>query len=213
MNVRCMKREPVFETDDRGHVDVYEPAQNQNVGTSINSVEPRYISPKNGVENSTSAVPLNDELIFKIHLDRQGHNEYVNLASQIEYNGSNFDFVFYENQIRQLMKESSNDERKIEALRASCVGQPQEIVNLFVAPITGVSTSQRIEMALDRLRQRYVVSGGFVTEPKIIEIRNGPVITFSLIFLRQFNEDQICQRFLPALIMNMKNFPDNFCLM
>ena len=62
------EREAVFETDDRGHVDVYEPAQNRNVGTSINSVAHRYISAKNGVENSTSTAPLNNESIFKIYL-------------------------------------------------------------------------------------------------------------------------------------------------
>ena len=56
------------------------------------------------------------------------------------------------------------------------------MVYLFVAPKTGVSTSQRIEIALYRLRQRYGVSGGFATEPKIIEIHNGPVITFRFNF-------------------------------
>jgi len=49
----------------------------------------------------------NDELIFKTYLDRQGRNEYINLASQIGYSGSNIAFIFSENQIRELMSETS----------------------------------------------------------------------------------------------------------
>ena len=81
------------------------------------------------------------------------------------------------------------DEQRLEALRASCVGQPCEMVNLFVAPMKSLSISQRIEMALGRLRQRYGVPGGLTTEPKIIEIRSGSVISFNVASLKQFNED------------------------
>ena len=76
------------------------------------------------------------------------------LKSQIGYDGKNIAFVFHENQICKLMNESYCDDRKLEALRASCLGQPREMVNLFLAPMKSVSSSQRIEMALDRLRQR-----------------------------------------------------------
>ena len=74
-------------------------------------------------------------------------------------------------------------------LRASCVDQPREIVNLFLAPMKNMSTSQRIEKALDRLRQRYGVSNGLTTEPKIIAIRNGPKVTFNVTSLKAFNDD------------------------
>ena len=57
------------------------------------------------------------------------------------------------------MSESPCDERKLEVLRASCSGQPREMVNLFLGPMKNMSTSQRIEKAIDRLRQRYGVSG------------------------------------------------------
>ena len=140
-------------------------------------------------DHNFTSYPTNDESVFKTYLDRQGRNEFVNLASQIGFNGSNIAFVFYENQIRQLMKESVNEERKLEALRASCVGQPREMVNLFLAPMKSVSTKQRIEMALDRLRQRYGVPAGLTSEPKIIEIRNGPSVSFNVNSLKQFNED------------------------
>ena len=69
------------------------------------------------------------------YLERQGRNEYTNLASQIGYNGVNIAFVFFENQIRKLMAKSPHDEKRLEMLRASCVGQRRETVNLFFAPL------------------------------------------------------------------------------
>ena len=45
----------------------------------------------------------NNDLIPRTYLDRQGRNEYITLASQIGYDGSNIAFVFNENQIRRLM--------------------------------------------------------------------------------------------------------------
>ena len=78
------------------------------------------------------------------YLDRQGRNEYITLASQISYDGTNMAFVFCENQIRRLMNESPYAERRLEVLRASCVGQPREMVNLFCAPLKGMTISQRM---------------------------------------------------------------------
>ena len=61
-------------------------------------------------ENVMHPAQKNDESIFKAFLDRQGRNEYVNLASQIGYDVKNIAFVFYENQIRKLMNESHCDD-------------------------------------------------------------------------------------------------------
>jgi len=58
------------------------------------------------------------------------------------------------------MNESPFEERRLEVLRASCVGQPRVMVNLFCVPMKNLSTSMCIEKAGDRLRQRYGVSGG-----------------------------------------------------
>ena len=134
-------------------------------------------------------VANNNDLILRTYLDRQGRNEYITLASQIGYDGSNIAFVFYENQIRRLMSESPFEERRLEVLRASCVGQPREMFNLFCVPMKNMSTSQRIEKALDRLRQRYGVSGGLTSEPKVMAVRNGPKVSFTLTSLKIFNED------------------------
>ena len=131
----------------------------------------------------------NNDLILRFYLDRQGRNEYINLASQIGYDGSNMAFVFYENQICRLMDESPYNERNLEVLRASCVGQPREMVNLHCAPLRSMTTMQRIEKAIDRLRQRYGVSGGVTSEPQVVAVRKGPKVLFNSASLKLFNED------------------------
>ena len=123
------------------------------------------------------------------YLDRQDRNEYITLASQIAYDGSNIAFVFYENQIRQLTQESPFEERKLEVLQASCVGQPREMVNLFCDPKKSMSTSERIEKALSRLRQRYGVTAGLTSEPKVKAVRYGPKVSYNSASLKMFNED------------------------
>ena len=95
---------------------------------------------------------LNHVSVFEVYLERQRRKEYINLATQIAYDGYNIAYVFYENQIRKLMSESPNVERRLEVLRASCVGEPREMVNLFLAPMKSISTEERIEKTLTRLR-------------------------------------------------------------
>ena len=97
----------------------------------------------------------NSDSVLNAYLERQGRNEFIKLASQIGFDGTNIAFVFYENQVCRLMDESPYDERRLEVLRASCVGQSRKMVNLFCAPMKNMSTAQRIEKALDRLRLRW----------------------------------------------------------
>ena len=59
------------------------------------------------------------------YIERQDSNEFINLASQIGYDGSYINIVFYENQIWRLMHQSPYDERRLQVLRASCIGQPR----------------------------------------------------------------------------------------
>ena len=101
---------------------------------------------------NANAAAASSNSVFEKYLERQGRNEFINLVAQIGYGGRNIAVVFYENQIPKLMSESTCDERKLEALRASCSGQPREMVNLFLASMKNMSTSQRIEKAIDRLR-------------------------------------------------------------
>ena len=131
----------------------------------------------------------NPNAALSAYLERQGRNEYINLATQVEYDGANIAFVFFENQVRRLLNESCYDERKLEVLRAACVGQPREMVNLFCAPMKSMTTAQRIEKALDRLRQRYGVSSGLTSEPRVIAIRHGAKVNFPASSLKMYNKD------------------------
>ena len=87
------------------------------------------------------------------------------------------------------MDESPSPKRRFEVLRASCVGQPREMVNLLFAPMKSFFTSQLIEKSHDRLRQMYGVPSELTSEPKIVEIRNGPKITLNSTSLKIFNEE------------------------
>ena len=49
--------------------------------------------------------------------------------------------------------------------------------------------AQRIEKALDRLRQRYGVSSGLTSEPRVIAIRHGAKVNFTASSLKMYNED------------------------
>ena len=112
----------------------------------------------------------------------------LNLASQIAYNGTNIAFMFYENQIHRLMEESPHQDRRLEVLRASCVGQPREMINLFFAPFKSMRLSSVLTRALDKLHQRFGVSGGFLSELKVLEIRKCSKITHSITSLKSFND-------------------------
>ena len=76
----------------------------------------------------------NPNAALNAYFEHQGRNEYINLATQVGYDSANIAFVVFENQVCRLMNESPYDERKLEVLRAACVGQPREMVNLFCAP-------------------------------------------------------------------------------
>ena len=130
---------------------------------------------------------LNDH-VFETYLDTQNRKEYIDLASQISFNGDNIAFVFFKNQIQKLMNQCPISERRLEVLRAACVGQPREMVNLFFGPMRGLSTSERVEKekALERLSERYGVSGGLTAEPAIVDIRNGSRVLHNVVSLKKF---------------------------
>jgi len=52
-----------------------------------------------------------------------------------------------------------------------------------------LSTSERIEKAVSRLRQRYGVTAGFTSESKVKAVRHGPKVSFNSPSLKMFNED------------------------
>ena len=63
--------------------------------------------------NTPVASESNLNAALSAYLKRQGRNEYINLATQVGYDGANIAFVFFENQVRRLMNESPYDERTV----------------------------------------------------------------------------------------------------
>ena len=54
-----------------------------------------------------------EDLALRTYLDSQSRSEFINLASQIGYDGKNMSFVFYENQISKLMYEGPCKEPRL----------------------------------------------------------------------------------------------------
>ena len=69
------------------------------------------------------------------------------------------------------------------------MGQPREMINLFFGPMRGLSTSERVKKALERLSERYGVPGGLTAEPAIVDIRNGSRVLHNIVSLKKFRED------------------------
>ena len=90
---------------------------------------------------------------------------------------------YHKNSKLQLSGLKYKKKKRKETFRASCVEKSREMVTHFCAPMKSMTTSQRIEKAVDRLgqrygvidyclrlRQRYSVSGGLTFEPNVIAI-------------------------------------------
>ena len=58
----------------------------------------------------TNGMSESSEVALHTYLEKQGRNKYINLASQIGYDGTNSASIFYENQIRRLIDESPYDD-------------------------------------------------------------------------------------------------------
>ena len=72
-------------------------------------------------------------------------------------------------------------------------------------------SSERIEKALSRLRQRYGVTAGFTSEPKVKAVRYGPKVSFNSASLKMFNEDLNTLEVLLMPMTNRKSFLANSC--
>ena len=110
------------------------------------------------------------------------------------------------------MNESPYDERKLEVLRAACVGQQREMANLFCALIKSMTTAQHIEKALDRLRLRYGVSSGLTSELRVIAIRHGAKVNFTASSLEMYNEDLNTLEVFAYALDEYANSLGNYCL-
>lgn len=130
---------------------------------------------------------------------RQTHRDLLKVAGEIRWNGENLPFVFFENQIRDMIRDCHNG-NPLEILRAACQGVPREIVSQLNYPMPGLSEDQRIEKAIARLRLRFGAINGFLSERKIQDIRRSPKIAnLNVASLKAFQEQlDLCEVYARA---------------
>ena len=108
--------ESKFVSETRCNDTLFDPLHNTSVVVHAGTVpqpgarNSNFFNPDSQMRNSVIAM---NELNWQTYLDRQGRNEYITLGSQIAYDGNNTAFVFFENQVRRLMEESSFEERRL----------------------------------------------------------------------------------------------------
>ena len=89
-------------------------------------------------------------------------------AREIRYSSRNLPFIFFQNQIRELIKRCPISHRKMDLLRASC----QEGISALVPPVPGLEIDTQITRSLEGLRLRYGCCS-FLAEPLVRQVRSG----------------------------------------
>ena len=102
----------------------------------------------------------------------QSYQLLLEEAREIRFTGRKLPFIFFYNQISQLLERCLDPNRKMDLLRASCQEQAREAISALVPPVPGWGVETQIERALDGLRLRYGCSS-FLSEPLVKQIRSG----------------------------------------
>ena len=106
------------------------------------------------------------------HIALQEYHILLEEAREIRYSGRNLPFIFFQNQIRELIKRCPISHRKIDLLRASCQEGAREAISALVPPVPGWDIDTQITRALEGLRLRYGCCS-FLAEPLVRQIRSG----------------------------------------
>ena len=106
------------------------------------------------------------------HIALQEYHILLEEAREIRYSGRNLPFIFFQNQIRELIKRCPISHRKMDLLRASCQEGAREAISALVPPVPGWDIDTQITRALEGLRLRYGCCS-FLAEPLVRQIRSG----------------------------------------
>ena len=75
-------------------------------------------------------------------------------------------YVMFYNQIINLLARCPYSNRKLPLLRAACfLYTAAQTIAVVISDIPGFDDDAKINMALNRLSQKFAVHGGFVNEP------------------------------------------------
>ena len=97
-------------------------------------------------------------------------------ACEIRYSGRNLPFIFFQNQIKELIKRCPISHHKMDLLRASCQEGAREGISALVPPVTSWDIDTQITRALEGLRLRYGCCS-FLAEPLVRQFRSGPKLS------------------------------------
>ena len=92
--------------------------------------------------------------------------DFLDEAVLIGYDGTNMPYVMFYNQIMNLLNRCYFSDRKLALLRAPCVRMAAQTVAVVISDTHGFKDDIKTNMALNRLAQRFGVSGGFLNEPE-----------------------------------------------
>ena len=93
-------------------------------------------------------------------------------AREIRYTGRGLPYIFFYNQITNLLQRCPDPTRKMDLLRAACQEQARETISVLVPPVPGWAVDTQIKRALESLQLRYGCCS-FLSEPLVKSIRTG----------------------------------------
>ena len=106
----------------------------------------------------------------------QSYQLLLEEAREIRFTGQRLPFIFYFNQITELLQRCPQPSRKMDLLRASCQDEAREAVSALVPPVPGWEVDTQVKRALEGLRLRFGCCS-FLTEPPVKRVRSGPKIS------------------------------------
>ena len=106
------------------------------------------------------------------HIALQEYHILLEEARELRYSGRNLPFIFFQNQIRELIKRCPISHRKMDLLRASCQEGAREAISALVPPVPGWDIDTQITRALEGFRLCYGCCS-FLAEPLVRQVRSG----------------------------------------
>ena len=124
--------------------------------------------------------------------------DFLDEAVLISYDRTNTPYIMFYNQIINLLNRCYYSDRKLALLRAACVRMTAKTIAVVISDLPGFKDDIKINMVLNRLAQRFGVSGGFLNEPEARKIRNAPKMSNTSVDAWRAFKDELTQCFVFA---------------
>ena len=149
------------------------------------------------IKNKQRQPEVKQEMI-QDHESLRSRKDFLDEAILIGYDGTNMPYVMFYNQIMNLLARCPYSNKKLPLLRAACLNTAAQTIAVVISDTPGFDDDAKINMALNRLLQRFGVHGGFVNEPEVQKIRNGPKMSSTSAAAWKTFRDELTQCFVYA---------------